>query len=239
MRAALSDTEAPRFTAPEERARRLAALVATLLPEDADGRVLDLGCGTGRPALLLAGLRPHLRILGLDLSAESVAAGLDASVSVRDRIDFVAADYTTWEPREPFDTIYSEGVLHLVPGSDAALAARLARHLKPGGRLLLVMPHACGYNRALVLARRLLRRLRAPALDRAILGLARLLHPDWPAEMLRERLPYVYHTPERLWSAGFAAALAAAGFRVERETGWPQESAGKLSHRAVLLRRAA
>jgi len=52
-------------------AERMGADFADGIPEG--GRVLDVGCGGGQNALVLSRLRPDLRIVGLDLSAQQVA----------------------------------------------------------------------------------------------------------------------------------------------------------------------
>lgn len=229
------------FTAPEERSGRLARAVAAELPEDGAASVLDLGCGSGRPALELARLRPGVRVLGLDLSPGSVeeARRRAATAAEGGRLGFVAADYMAWTAPAPFDLVYTEGVLHLIPGPDAALARRLAGDVAPGGRLVVVMPDDGLFNAVLVGLRRLLRAVRGPRLDALVIGAARRLHPGWPEAMLRERLPYVYLVPERLDGGALRGAFAAAGLELVSDAPWPQDSLGKLRHRVTVYRKSS
>lgn len=77
-------------------------------------KVLDLGCGQGRDALLAAGFG-H-RVLGVDLSeigvaqmrAEARARDLDVRGVVRDVLEF--------RSRERFDVVILDRVLHLLLG---------------------------------------------------------------------------------------------------------------------------
>lgn len=228
------------FTAPDARAERLARLAAEHLSPDAAARVLDLGCGSGLPALRLAALRPRADIVGVDLSAAGIAeATRRAEAGGAGRLRFAAADYLLWRAETPFDLIYSEGVLHLIPCPDAALAAKLADELAPGGVLALVTPHACLRNTLLIGLRRVLRALRGPRLDRLILALGRLLHPAASAAFLAERLPYMFMIPTRLDGVAWRAALTAAGLEPVSDRPWPQDSAAKLAHRAVVFRKPA
>ena len=57
-------------------------------------RVLDVGCGGGQHAVHIAGRRPDVRVVGVDLSAELVrrARRLAAKAGVADRVEFVVGD---------------------------------------------------------------------------------------------------------------------------------------------------
>lgn len=234
------------FTAPETRARRLADMVAERLPTEDARRVLDLGCGSGLPASLLAERRPDAAITGVDLSGTSIAEarrrfggdGAGEGETVRG-IDFFAADYLDWRPAAPFDLIYSEGVLHLIPCPDHALAAKMASELTPGGLLVLVVPHACIGNALLIGLRRVLRALRGPLLERIILALARIPHPTADQAFLAERLPYMFMIPERLDGPKWRTALSAAGLVPVDERPWPRDSLAKLAHRVTVFRKVA
>jgi SAM-dependent methyltransferase len=98
--------------------------------------VLDVGCGTGSLAVLLA--RAGHRVTGVDLAARMVerarakaaAAGVEARFTVGD-----AATPPTGERR--FDVVLARHLLWTLPDPEAALRAWVAR-LRPGGRLVLV-----------------------------------------------------------------------------------------------------
>ena len=111
-----------------------AALISSLKPRT----VLDAGCGTGRVAIELA--RRGIEVVGVDAdpgmldAARGKAPGLDwqlddlATVEVGDAAD---------RPRR-FDVVVAAGnvMIFLVPGSEPAVVANLARHLAPGGALV-------------------------------------------------------------------------------------------------------
>lgn len=100
-----------------------------LSPSDA---VLELGCGTGSTALLLA---PDVgRILASDISREMIAIGQrkarDGAVR---NAEFVAADmFDEALDRGPFDAVLAFNLLHLVEDRAAAVQ-RIRSLLKPRG----------------------------------------------------------------------------------------------------------
>jgi SAM-dependent methyltransferase len=107
-----------------------ASFVHALL--EGPGRVLDAGCGTGRVAVRLA-----------ELGHDVVGVDLDERMLERARADapgltWVLADLAGLELGEQFDLVVAAGnVIPLVaPGTEAAVVAALARHLRPGGLLV-------------------------------------------------------------------------------------------------------
>lgn len=221
----------------------MGAHVARLAEKSRATRLLDLGCGVGDhardAAARLAATESGVRITALDISPANIALARRLGDG-GGRIDFVAADYLT-RRLDPFDMIFSEGVLHLIPGDDQALAAKLAVDTRPGGLVLTAMPYECPANTLLIALRRLLRGVRAAPggawLDRLILGLAARLHPDLDPSIARERLPYMYITPERQDGPAFRRAMARAGFELVETAPWPSPSRAKLRHRLTVWRR--
>ncbi|MDX1500801.1 MAG: class I SAM-dependent methyltransferase [Thermoanaerobaculia bacterium] len=105
-----------------------------------EGRWLDVGCGEGGAACLLAAERPEVEITGLDLHPESIeaarrraaAAGLEARV----RFERGDACRMPFSGDGLFDGLYAlETACHYPDKS--AFASEARRVLKPGGRFAL------------------------------------------------------------------------------------------------------
>ena len=101
-------------------------------------RVLDVGCGPGRHALALA--RRGIEVVGIDLSPDFIdlATGWAAAETLPAR--FHVADVRSLAYDGEFDAVVClcQGGFGLLGGDDdAAIVARLARALRPGGRLAL------------------------------------------------------------------------------------------------------
>jgi SAM-dependent methyltransferase len=95
---------------------------------------LDIGCGTGAFARLLAERADH--VLGLDLSPHMIRLARERSRQYSN-VDFQVADVTTWAfPRAHFDCIASIATCHHLPLEEMLIKARDA--LKIGGTLLIL-----------------------------------------------------------------------------------------------------
>lgn len=110
-----------------------AAAVDALLPRRA--RVLDAGCGTGRVAVELA-RRGHL-VTGADVDASMLEQARRADPAGR----WVLGDLLEVSAEQvgaPLDAVVLAGnvVVYLAPGTEAAVVARLAGWLAPGGLLV-------------------------------------------------------------------------------------------------------
>ena len=136
----LWDAEAARFDdqpdhgLPDPATRRAwAALLDHHLPAPPSD-VVDLGCGTGTLALLLA--EAGHRVRGLDLAPAMVArARAKAAGQAVEVVEGDAADPPY--PAGSCDVVLSRHVLWALPDPSAALARWVAL-LRPGGRLVLV-----------------------------------------------------------------------------------------------------
>jgi len=117
---------------PDAFERKIAITRRLLTP---DSTVLDVGCGTGSLALILA---PHVaRVHGLDVSPEMmrIARG-KAEEQGADNVSFHVGTLptATFEP-ESLDVVMAWSLLHLVPDRAATLKT-LYDLCKPGGSLV-------------------------------------------------------------------------------------------------------
>ncbi|MFC3173483.1 class I SAM-dependent methyltransferase [Novosphingobium bradum] len=67
------------------------------LERTAGQAILDIGCGAGELSLALSRLRPGARIVGVDVSADLVAAARHRAGD-RPALSFIEADAATWTP---------------------------------------------------------------------------------------------------------------------------------------------
>lgn len=113
--------------------RRLAEDVAATAP--ANAAVLDVGTGPGVLLAELAARRPDLRLNGIDLSADMIAAATRNLGQFADRVDVRVADVTDLPfPDGSFDLIVSSFSLHHWDRPELAVP-QLARVLRPGGQV--------------------------------------------------------------------------------------------------------
>lgn len=128
-----------------------------MLPEMERPRILDIGCGTGEPAMELAKLSDG-EIIGIDIDQAALdkfvrkieQAGLTDRVKAR-RLSLLQMDFQ----EQSFDVIWSEGTI-IVVGFEKGLR-EWGRLLKPGGFLVvhdeiknrkkkLELISSCGYR---------------------------------------------------------------------------------------------
>ena len=115
--------------------RRLARDAAALAP--AGGDVLDIGTGPGILLRELGRQRSDLRLTGLDLSPDMVAAAARNLAEFGERATAVVGDVTDLPFNDDsFDLITTSLSLHHWDRVDAA-APELARVLRPGGRVVV------------------------------------------------------------------------------------------------------
>jgi ubiquinone/menaquinone biosynthesis C-methylase UbiE len=105
-------------------------------------RVLEIGCGIGTDTVNFA--RAGARVTTVDLSDQSLAIERKrAEIYGLTNITFVQAnveDLANVIPREPYDLVYSFGVIHHTPHPKAALD-QMRRFLAAGGTLKLMVYH--------------------------------------------------------------------------------------------------
>lgn len=102
------------------------------------GRALDLACGEGRNAVWLATL--GWTVTAVDFASAALDKGRQraAADGVDERIEFVDADVTTWQPEPGAYDLVIAAYLHLVEPDRSDLWRRAAGALAPGGALVIV-----------------------------------------------------------------------------------------------------
>jgi SAM-dependent methyltransferase len=115
-----------RFSKPNWERDVVPPQVAALVEKySGQGRVLDLGCGTGTHSIYLA--QHGLAVVGVDFSTKAIEMARNKARQVGADVDFQIGDVTRLDfLREPFDVVLDMGCFH---GLDGAGRARYARHL--------------------------------------------------------------------------------------------------------------
>jgi ubiquinone/menaquinone biosynthesis C-methylase UbiE len=173
--------------------RASCARLAEHLPSADRLLVADLGCGPGVSAIELVRRRPGDLVIGLDVASRMLAVARRRLASARlpaGCVRLVRGDAT----RLPFgtgslDALTGHSFLYLLPDRERALAECL-RVLRPGGRLVLMEPHA------------------RPATVRQVLGVSR--DPRYLVSVGLWRPFSRVHG--RFTAASLAATLEGAGF---------------------------
>lgn len=98
-------------------------------------RVLDLGCGTGSLAILLA--QQGHRVTGVDLSARMVEVAGDKAAGAGVSVEFAVGDASAPDVDGSFDVVLARHLLWTLLDPHAALRHWVGR-LGPGGQLVLV-----------------------------------------------------------------------------------------------------
>jgi SAM-dependent methyltransferase len=107
------------------------------------GHVLDVGCGTGTHAVILA--QAGSRVAGLDIAAAAVALARERAAGAEVDARFVVGDALALPSiadalGAPFDAILDIGLFHVLqPVDRGRYAAALAAAVHPGGRGFVVV----------------------------------------------------------------------------------------------------
>lgn len=106
-----------------------------------DRQVLDLGCGTGDNALLLAHL--GAKVTGIDISPRSIAVANERAdrCGLQERVRFLCGPIEETDPGDVlFDVVFGDGVLHHIVDSLEQVFERLAAWTQPGALAVFKEP---------------------------------------------------------------------------------------------------
>jgi len=100
------------------------------------GTALDAGCGTGTEAIWLAS--HGWRVTAADIAAEALARAAEraSDSGVSERVQWIEADLTVWDPGTRFDLVTTHYAHPAMP--QLAFYERIATWVAPGGTLLIV-----------------------------------------------------------------------------------------------------
>ena len=107
-------------------------VLAGIIGDVAGKKILDLGCGTGRHAILLA--KAGAKVTGVDFSDEMLAVARSNSTGLE--ITFLNAELGALPLEDPFDLVLCSLVLSHVPDLNPVMK-EMARLTRPGGRIII------------------------------------------------------------------------------------------------------
>ena len=117
-----------------ERTRAAIDLAARIALDSPDA-IVDLGCGPGNSTQILRARWPQASICGVDNSPEMLAT---ARESFPDQ-NWMLADLSEWEPKQPTNLIYANAALQWV-GNHGPVVRKLLSLVAPGGALAFQIP---------------------------------------------------------------------------------------------------
>ncbi len=125
-----------RFGMPERRIKRRVIALTRLAP---DGRLLDLGCGTGTLVLLARRRLPRATVIGVDGDPTILAIARRKAARERVAVQFdEAMAYALPYADGSFDAVTATLMLHHLTADQQPRALdEVARVLRPGGRLVI------------------------------------------------------------------------------------------------------
>ena len=100
--------------------------------------IIDIGGGASRLVDHLLS-RGYADVTVLDLSAAALAAARSRMGEAADRVTWIAADVTQWEPSRSYDVWHDRAAFHFLNLAEdqQAYVSRLRRALRPGGHAII------------------------------------------------------------------------------------------------------
>jgi len=103
-----------------------------------DAAIIDIGGGASRlvDTLLAGGFRA---LTVLDLSEKALAASKERLGSRAERVTWIVADITNWQPAKEYDLWHDRAALHFLtePSDRAAYAECVRKAVRPGGHVII------------------------------------------------------------------------------------------------------
>jgi trans-aconitate 2-methyltransferase len=124
----------------DERSRPFYDLIGRIGATDPDS-VADIGCGPGGLTANLARRWPTADVLGVDNSAEMIAAANQVAADANDvtNLRFDLMNAVDWSPVKPVGVIVSNATIQWIPNHEELLA-RWVDYLAAGGWLAIQLP---------------------------------------------------------------------------------------------------
>ncbi|MBK7162467.1 MAG: methyltransferase domain-containing protein [Sphingomonadales bacterium] len=166
-------------------------LVERILVSDHAGKIADIGCGAGELSIKIADARPDGHVLGLDISADLIAAASERSKG-RSNLNFGVADASVWQDPSFIPDLYISR--HGVMFFDAPVAA--FTNLAASAAANAQMVFSC---------------FRAPAENAWATNIAALV-PSAPSGDPHAPGPFAFADPERVKGILSAAGWTDVGF---------------------------
>jgi SAM-dependent methyltransferase len=109
-----------------------------LVGADKNSAIIDIGGGASRLADCLVA-NGYEDVTVLDLSGAALAAARSRMGDRADRVTWIAADITAWEPSQTYDVWHDRAAFHFLadPTDQAAYVVRLSRALRPDGHAII------------------------------------------------------------------------------------------------------
>jgi trans-aconitate methyltransferase len=100
--------------------------------------IIDIGGGASRLVDYLVS-QGYEDVTVLDLSAAALASARSRIGDKANRVTWIAADVTVWEPSRTYDVWHDRAAFHFLtdPKDQMAYVARLRRALRPGGHAII------------------------------------------------------------------------------------------------------